>query len=158
MLVTPLGEIMIQIDSRLVPYETVQIELTQFCKDLDGRYRISIPFFPDGKKHEISCFINGHLFSDMDYIETGERLELKSFYEKTCKISIGMEGDSGYFSDGSRASTEYDYDNEYTVNGVKYIILADTSATEYVFGVAWINNVTDDNDVQTWFGADPTLM
>ena len=30
--------------------------------------------------------------------------------------------------------------------------------TKYVFGVTWIENVTTENDVQTWYGADPTLF
>lgn len=38
------------------------------------------------------------------------------------------------------------------------MINEDTKTDRYVFGVAWIENVTDDNDVQTWFGADPTMF
>lgn len=43
----------------------------------------------------------------------GERLELKSFYKDNTKLSIGMEGESGYYADGICASYIYDYDNEY---------------------------------------------
>ena len=38
------------------------------------------------------------------------------------------------------------------------MILEETKTTKYVFGVAWIEKVTTENDVQTWFGADPTLF
>ena len=69
-----------------------------------------------------------------------------------------MEGDAGYYSDGTRVSEVYDYDNDYMEDGVSYLILKETKTTKYVFGVAWIEKVTTENDVQTWFGADPTLF
>ena len=91
-------------------------------------------------------------------IESGERLELKSFYRDNTKLSIGMEGDAGYYPDGTRSLDVYDYDNDYMEDGVSYLILEETKTTKYVFGVAWIEKVTAENDVQTWFGADPTLF
>ncbi len=48
-----------------------------------------------------------------------------------------------------RSSDVYDYDNDYMVDGVSYLILEETKTTRYVFGVAWIENVTAENDVQT---------
>ena len=52
----------------------------------------------------------------------------------------------------------YDDDNDYMEDGVSYLILEETKTTRYVFGVAWIENVTAENEVQTWFGADQTLF
>ncbi len=49
-------------------------------------------------------------------------------------------------------------DTEYLNNGVNYIIIGNTKTTTYVFGIAWIENVTEENDIQTWFGADPTYF
>ena len=158
MLKTPLGNIVIQIDNKTISYNAINVICDSTCNDLDGRYFICIPFGPDGRKHEITCFIENYLPSENDDIESGENLELKSFYAKSCKLSIGMEGESGYDADGLRFSTVYDYDNEYTMNGVKYVILPATITHKYIFGIAWINNVTNENDVQTWFGADHTLM
>lgn len=43
-------------------------------------------------------------------------------------------------------------------DGVLYQIMRDTKTTKFVFGIAWIDNVTAENDVQTWYGADPTLF
>lgn len=158
MLKTPLGDIILQIDNKSISYNAISAICDKTCKDLDGRYYICISFVPDEKKHEITCFINNYLPSENDSIESGESLELKSFYAKSYKLSIGMEGESGYFSDGSRISTTYDYDNEYTENGAKYIILAETTTDRYIFGIAWINRVNEENDLQTWFGADSTLI
>lgn len=85
-------------------------------------------------------------------------MELKSFYKGNTKLSIGMEGEAGYYFDGTCSSEIYDYDNGYMENGVSYLIKEETKTTKYVFGVAWIENATTENDVQTWYGADPTLF
>lgn len=53
----------------------------------------------------IACRIRGYHPSAEDEIETGEYLELKSFYDKTIKLSIGMIGQTGYwiYSDKSES-------------------------------------------------------
>ena len=43
-------------------------------------------------------------------------------------------------------------------DGVLYLVMKETRTTTYVFGIAWIESVTTENDVQTWYGADPTLF
>ena len=126
MLTTPLGDIEIYVDDNKVEYMEKNIRVSdKLCPDVSGRYAIKIDFIPDGKIHTISCKIKGHVSSEKDGIELGERLELKSFYKDNTKLSIGME---------------------------------ETKTTKYVFGIAWIENVTTENDVQTWYGADPTLF
>lgn len=67
-----------------------------------------------------------------------------------------MEGEAGYYPDGTRATDIYDYDNEYMDDGVRYLIDENTQTRKYKFGIAWIDNVTKENDVQTWYGADTT--
>lgn len=159
MLTTPLGDIEIYIDDRKVEYMEKNIGvLDKLCPDVNGRYAIEVNFIPDGKVHTISCKIKGHIASKEDEMEAGERLELMSFYRDSTKLSIGMEGDAGYYPDGTRASDIYDYDNNYMEDGVSYLVLEETKTTRYVFGVAWIENVTAENDVETWYGADPTLF
>ena len=72
-------------------------------------------------------------------------------------MSIGVEGDT--------LSGDYDYDAGYLENGMAYLIDENTQTDHYTFGIAWIDNVgwndpVDDNndrDVETWYGADPTL-
>lgn len=55
--------------------------------------------------HIIACRIRGYHPSAEDEIETGEYLELKSFFDKTIKLSIGMIGQTGYwiYSDKSES-------------------------------------------------------
>ena len=159
MLTTPLGDIEIYIDDKKIEYVERNIRKPdKLCPDVDGRYCIEVNFLPDGKSHVISCKIKDYISSKEDGIESGEQLELKSFYRHNTKLSIGMEGEAGCYPDGTRASDVYDYDNDYMDDGVSYLILEETKTTRYVFGVAWIENVTAENDVQTWFGADPTLF
>ncbi|RGV96936.1 hypothetical protein DWV97_06135 [Ruminococcus sp. AF14-10] len=159
MLSTPLGDIEIYIDNEKVEYTVKNIGASErLCPDISGRFGIEILYEPDGKQHTISCRIKKYHASSRDEIEPGERLELKSFYRENTKLSIGMEGDAGYYSDGTRDSDVYDYDNDYMEDGVSYLIMEDTKTTKYVFGIAWIDNVTVENDVQTWYGADPTYF
>ena len=130
MLTTPLGDIEIYIDYRKVEYTEKNIGvLDKLCPDVNGRYAIEVDFVPDGKVHTISCKIKGFISSKEDGIESGERLELKSFYGGNTKLSIGMEGDAGYYPDGTRVSDVYDYDNDYMEDGVSYLILEETKTT-----------------------------
>ena len=57
-----------------------------------------------------------------------------------------MEGDAGYYPDGTRDSDIYDYDNVYMEDGVSYLILEETKKTRYVFGIAWIEYPPAAND------------
>lgn len=123
---------------------------------MSGRYSIIVDFIPEGKEHIIACRIKSYTPSEKDECETGENLELKSFYQKNFKLSLGMEGDTCYI--GERHLSCYDYNNGYTTDGVQYCLLSFTKTSRYVFGIAWIENVSENNDVQTWFGADPTLF
>ena len=65
-----------------------------------------------------------------------------------------------------KSINDYDYDADYLENGMAYLIEKHTQSNKYVFGVAWIDNVgwedeidnENDRDVQTWFAADPTIL
>ncbi len=166
-LITPFGDIEIKIDGQLIDYDAKEgKKIETLCPDVIGRYQIRIEIPQDRKKHRISCTF----LSDSEYErtpESGERLECNSFYNsKDIKMSIGLEGETWSVSD-KIASEEYgyDYDIEYLENGMSYIILETTKTTSYVFGIAWIDRVSWNNsqedetrDVQTWFGADPTIL
>lgn len=159
MLVTSLGDIIVAIDGKNMDVTWREMGADEkLCPDIYGRYCLEVFFEPDGKRHTISCRIKDHVPSENDGIESGERLELKSFYKGKAKLSIGMEGETGYYPDGTRAFDTYDYDNEYLADGVQYVILPETKTRRYCFLIAWIEKVTDENDIQTWFAADPTYI
>ena len=156
MLKTPLGGLKIQMDGKDIPYTCEKVDRDRSCPELDGRWALSVECKPDGAEHTISCRIEGYVPSAQDMVEGGEDLELKSFYRGDCKLSLGMEGDSCYL-DGERLSS-YDYDTAYLDDGVQYALFCFTKTRRFVFGAAWLEHRTEDNDLQTWFGADPTLF
>lgn len=155
---TPLGEIEIFIDNSKIEYNYKKLENDCSCENLDGRYVIKVIFEPDGNEHKISYRIKNYIATAEDDVETGENLELKSFFKNNIKLSIGMVGDTGYDVGGERVCNTFDYDNDYLKNGVEYCLLNFTTTKEYKFGIAWIENYTDENKVQTWYGADPFTM
>ncbi len=153
---TPVGDIEIRIDGKAAEFSGQSIKKEKTCPDVLGRYALTVDFKPDGEHHTISCHILGIGNDDRNDLETGERLECKCFYKGDYKISLGMEGDSGYIC-GKRVS-EFDYDNDYFDDGVSFEILPETKTEHYIFGVSWIDKPSEKRDIQTWFGADPTYF
>ena len=164
---TPFGYVAIMIDGQEIEYCAEQLKVDEIrFPDIVGRYKISVQCEPDGKAHTLACILP----EAVDYHrgpESGERLECQGFYSKDrVKLSIGLECEAGYLPDGTRWSNAYDYDADYLENGMAYLIEKHTKSNKYVFGVAWIDNVggedeidnENDRDVQTWFAADPTIM
>ncbi|MBE6835992.1 MAG: hypothetical protein E7515_07075 [Ruminococcaceae bacterium] len=163
-LITPFGEIQIRADDKEIPIKVIKCGKNEkLCPDVLGLYRVEISFIPDGKKHIIRCeFIPDTDFKS--FVESGENLECQSFYnDNGMKMSIGLEGDSCYNADGKRIDGFYDYDVKYLKKGMAYSILPQTKTQKYVFGIAWINEIGSEKDkdgkrdIQTWFGADPTI-
>ena len=165
-LLTPFGEIKILIDGNPVPYVAQEVRKHDvLCPHVLGRYRIVVGFVPDGGEHTIACVFE----PDGPYgrtPESGERLECQGFYnDQRFKMSIGLEFEAGYIG-GGRVSNAYDYDADYLENGMSYLIGESTKTESYVFGISWIDDVgwddpiddNNDRDVETWYGADPTLM
>ena len=156
MLQTPLGSLEVRIDGEQIEYAHFPVPNEKCCGGLNGRYAIIVSIRPDWRAHTISCRLRDYTDSPQDGPESGENLELYSFYRDDAKLSIGMEGDTGYLVTGDRVS-DYDYDTEYLPDGVQYCLLPFTRTATFLFGIAWIRPVTETNDSQTWFGADPTL-
>jgi len=157
-LLTPFGKIKILIDGKPIPYVAQRgRNLEGMCPHVLGRYQIAVHFTPDGENQ------TGLSYERMP--ESGDCLECQSFYNDCgFKMSIGLECESGYIG-SVRFSDRYDYDVEYLKNGMTFLIDRNTKTKHYVFGISWIDNVgwneqTEDNrkrDVETWFGADPTI-
>ena len=162
---TPFGEIEILIDGKATSYTAEEgRKLDVLCPHVLGRYQITVQFIPDGKDHTIACVFESDCINQRTP-ESGERLECQSFYNDSgFKMSIGLECEAGYI-DGVHATNGYDYDADYLENGMSFLIDANTRTEHYTFGIAWIDNVkwddptgeSSDRDVETWYGADPTL-
>lgn len=146
---TPFGEVVILVDNLEYNYyiETKHKVNKKLCPDLAACYRIAVNFEPDGNNHEIKCIIPNLKYYSKDK-ESGEDLECISFYDNAGKkLSIGTEGSC------------YDYQISYLKNGLSYLLNENSIDNRYIFGIAWIDNVTDspERDIQTWFGADISL-
>ena len=167
-LITPLGTVFLLIDEEPVDFSMTELgPMDNLCPKLEGRFKLEVDFIPDGKEHLISCCLQPSQ-SVTGYAESGERLESFGYYSlnKKIKVSIGLEAEAGYIRNVTgeivRLSDTYDYDSEFKeADGLfynSYFLLPDTKTAHYIFGIAWITGCDQDNDIQTWFGADPTYM
>ncbi|MDD3174455.1 MAG: hypothetical protein PHF63_12495 [Herbinix sp.] len=156
---TPFGTISIYFNNTEITYQAIKLETNSVLfPNIDGRYKIVVHYESDILEHFIYCVIDNIDFSKVHSgHESGEGLECQAFYQENTKLSIGIECDTIYLASGERVSN-YDYDSLYLKNGMGYHILPDTNSHEFTFGIAWINKCTDNNDVQTWYGADPTIL
>ena len=149
---TPLGNIEITLDGAAVAFEkqTAPPNSTLY-PNVDGAFFLTYKYVSDKKPHVLKCCLNSDKLSATP--ETGERLESIAFYTDNTKLSIATEGEFGL----SSACSEYDYDGALLSKGIEIAIFPKTKNHAFVFGVALISPVTDENDVQTWFAADPTI-
>ena len=149
MLKTPLGEIIVSIDETETEYTAAAAPLDHRCNKLNGRYYICIEHENDSKPHTITCRISGYTLNEKDGAEDGEDLLLMSFFKGSAKLSIGVEFDY---------CGKYDYDAVHLQDGMQFRVFPQTKTKYFVFGIAWIDDCDDENEIHTWFGADPTLM
>lgn len=152
MLDTPFGTVEMFMDGRQVQPDIIRVPGEPHWPDVDGAFHLRYAYHADGASHELTCLFSGN-FQEGD-VESGERLEMRSLHCGEGKLSIGVEGEFGL-----EGFCEYgfDFNGEYLPNGLKIKIMPDTKSREFVFGVAWLKRCTEDNDVQTWYMADPAL-
>ena len=74
---------------------------------------------------------------------------LMSFFKGNAKLSIGVEFDY---------CGKYDYEAVHLQDGMQFRVFPQTKTKYFVFGIAWVDDCNDENELHTWFGADPTLM
>ena len=149
MLKTPLGDIIVSVDDISIEYTAVPVLCDKRCPDLNGRYYICIEHENDGKPHTIACSISGYTPTEKDGAEDGEDLLLMSFFKCNTKLSIGVEFD--YFG-------KFDYEAIHLQDGMQFRVLPHTKTKCFVFGIAWVYDCNEENEIHTWFGADPILM
>lgn len=146
---TPFGTVKALWDGKEIIFESACIAPNErWFPNVDQAHRITIDFEPDGKEHILKfvltdCGVKGEP-------ETGERLEAISFYPGKGKITLGC-----YASFGDYKDYDFDFDGILNKDGIEISIFPTTTAKQFFFGVSWVNRRTEENDVQTWFGADP---
>lgn len=150
MLLTPLGAIKLFLNDVEVEFITINFDSELHCPDVNGRYLIQYEYKRDIKRQNIKCCIPS--LDVKGETESGECLEAISFYRNDLKLTIGVVGE---FTDDTKY---FDYGGDYLSNGIQYVTYPNTSDRKFYFGVCWIQPLTEENENQTWYGADPTLM
>lgn len=151
MLLTPLGNIKLYVNNEEVEFTAIKLGKLYFSSsDIKGRFLIQYEYKNEFKNQEIKCCIPS---IDVEgEIESGEKLEAISFYKKDIKLTIGVDCE---FTDYPKY---IDFSGDYLSNGIQYETFQTTVDRKFSFGVCWIQPCTEENDIQTWFGADPSLM
>lgn len=150
-LATPVGSVELLLDGEQVSFRSFSIEPNEkWFPDVDETYRLMYDFVSDGKSHILYFRIKECKLEANP--ETGELLEAVSFYKEKCKITLGCIASFGDCED-----YDLDYDGRLCDDGMKIYISETTKSQTFKFGVCWIKECTDENDVQTWYGADPSI-
>ncbi|WP_080844414.1 hypothetical protein [Cytobacillus gottheilii] len=151
MLSTPLGPIKIFINDIEIEYTVIKLStMERQWPDVNGRYLIQYEYQKEFKKQHIKCCIP--TLDIKGDIESGERLETIAFYKDDIKLSIRAEGEFHEYP------VYLDYSGKYLDNGIQYETFEATEDRTFKFGVSWIQPCTEENEVQTWLAADPTVM
>ncbi|WP_407272465.1 hypothetical protein [Radiobacillus sp. PE A8.2] len=151
MLLTPIGPIKLFVNNDEINFKATKVSLDKRCSDVNGRYLIEYKFSNNSKVQKIRCCLPS-IDIEGD-IESGERFETIAFYKNSTKLTIGAEA-----SFGLETEYGYDYTGNYLSNGIQCETNSSTKNQIFHFGASWIQPFTEDNDHQTWYGADPTLM
>lgn len=147
-IISPFGTIKVFLDDEPLWFLYRSIDpVDGLFPDADATYRISVDVDLDGKEHLLKmqlcdCEVSGDP-------ESGERLEAISFYSGKGKITLGC-----YASFGDYEDYDFDYDGCLCPDGIEVGIFPSTKTHTFKFGICWLNECTEENDVQTWFGAD----
>lgn len=148
---TPFGTIRVLWDGEPMVFKNIYIdpdERERYFPNVDQVHRITVNIEPDGKEHTLE-FVLADCEAEGEP-ETGERLEAVSFYPNKGKITLGC-----YASFGDCKDYDFDFDGILAKDRIEISIFPTTTTKQFFFGVSWVECCTKENDVQTWFGADP---
>ena len=152
MLNTPLGKILLLVDRKAAPYKVEQLDpVAVLFPDVQARFKICFDYDQNHPAKSIQCLIENA--SVRGWVETGECLEAISFYYGTLKLTLGVRG-----SFGDAADYGFDFDGQHLERGIECLLSERTASQPFVFAVSWIDPVTEENDVQTWYASDPAIQ
>ncbi|WP_306479949.1 hypothetical protein [Mediterraneibacter sp.] len=151
-LITPIGSIVLSLDDEPVYFSYSVLEPNEkYFSNVDAAYRLSYDFVADGKPHTLFFKFKEGSFETEP--ESGELFEAVSFYKEKFKLTLGCIASFVDYEDYN-----LDYDGTLCDAGIEIYIAETTKSQTFRFGVCWIENCTKENDVQTWYGADPSIQ
>lgn len=113
---------------------------------VDGNYRIVYHHIPDGKEHVIECKLVP-LHDCVQGPATGERLVAVELNDGESTVVIGVEWDD--------CEGVYDYAAGIVDYGVEITLPAEAKEQWLVFGLAWVEETTEENATNPWLMGDP---
>lgn len=146
-IITPFGRVSMLLDGREVEFDCEKrAPHPNLFPDVDGVYRIAVNVRHHWKTRELKLQLTPIRPCETDN-DSDERLECIAIYSGTWKMSMGCYD-------------PFDGDQDYDVGHGKEprlttVIFPTTKTERFEFGVCWINNVTEENEIQTLNGADP---
>lgn len=148
MLKTELGNIIISINGQIINYAPIKLANKGKSFTVDGRYQIIVD---NTLISELETIIDCVIDCDKEvalcgYPESGECLALISFMYSNIKLSIGVEGDI--------PGVYYEYMND----RLRVRVTKSASINKLNFFIAWLTmHNKEQEEIYTWFAADPTL-
>lgn len=125
---------------------------------VDGRFLIETLIVPEmGEEYTFTCSFTPSIDITDEGVETGEWLELKSWYSGLFKWSIGTVDDEWLLAVRKVNANHA----EYLEHSVSITISGFTGGKPFMlpFAVAWKEtDGTSEQDVLTWLAADPSMM
>ena len=112
---------------------------------VDGNYRLAYRHVPDGREHVVECKLDP-LHGCECGLAMGERLIALEVNDGKSTVCIGVEWDE---------ESGYNYAAFVTAFGIAVTIPADAREQWIVFGLAWVEETSEENLDNPWLMADP---
>lgn len=144
MIQTPIGDIRILVNGQEKKYEFCELETKTENFSVDNRFQITFGEIEIGMI--VSCVLESPFQNIESTPDSGERLEMISFYKDDLKLSIGVEGE---------------------IEGINYVLLKNgieirneksIYKPNLIINVAWLKmKNSEEEDIYCWLAADPKL-
>lgn len=160
MLETPFGKVRVLVSDE--DWRPIEADIAFVEKEIDerfpvdGRYLIEVRLTPQkAQRHIFTIRFTPSLKVSDSHVETGEHLELKSWFSSNFKWSLGAVDEDWLRALRKVTLTEV----EYLDHGITLRIDGIPAGEEFMlpFGVAW-QEADDPANENTWFAAAPADM
>lgn len=140
-LITPFGNICLNIDGSTRPFSFSAIIPEKPFAGVNGVFKLEYDYVSDGNNHIIELLLDNPECNAL--VDSGERLTAVSADIGDGRITLAfIEPDN------------LDFEIEYRKNGITLRSSEKTASQTLKFGVCWIDKLPSADDVQTWLGAD----
>ncbi len=140
-LITPFGNICLNIDGNTRPFSFSAIIPKKPFADVNGIFKLEYDYVSDGNEHIFELSLDHPECNALE--DSGER-----FAAVTADIGDGR------ITLAFIETEKLDFEIEYNKNGITLRSNEKTVSQTLKFGVCWIDKLPSADDIQTWLGAD----